>query len=456
MGVELDWTIDDTGRRRSPAQPGPSPRRRRIVQLAGAAVLGLALAATLWLGSTWRRVEDELDAGLRHAIALEAEAYVAGDRELFLSLQDNEVIGWLNHQREWFNARQEWPAAQPFAYGLEIVELHRAGELAWVVVDETRPDLEVGAEGGLTAMAPVETRPLATYRRVLFYRRHGARWLHSAPQPVAGFEPRELVRGRYTVSYPAWDEAAVQGWLDVLVPFSERVCADLQCGDEPRWTLVVTTTRWSWDQPAFGPWFSNAEQLLLPSPSVAGYRTGGGLDSRTGPPLLWGAILEPIRVRLGFNPYQWDSRADTPASFSQSLLSLAFVYWELRWAFETMPEGLPPVVRAMLAPGSDELPHDLLAQPEPEADPRFIPLDALGREQPGTGRPGSPDWRVTLLESGALLDYVAARYGRERIGDLLAAAATAPSVGAAVQATFGVGDLPAFQRDWLDHVRAQP
>jgi hypothetical protein len=470
MSIQLDWHIDDEPRPPpTPAAAGPRRSRRR---LALPALLALLLAAVflVWLAGTWRARQRELDRQaeeeLRRTIALAAEAYRTRDQELFLALQDTGDRAWIARQRAWFAGRNAWPKTLPYDYTLRVLAVHFAGGGAWVELEEQRPENSAYASWYPDLAAAI---PAVVYRRVAFYRHDAGRWLQVAPPPASPYwgETRVREASRFTVRYPAADEPVVQAWLATLVPLADRVCADLACPDDLRWTLVVSPTA---PADVLDGWATGALTATLVSPSLAGYRADGALDGDSGFALASDVILTAID-RTGGKP-AFAVVLPQPNSTYALVAWTAFVF-ELcdshdarTWAIRAFCAHVDRALRGWLAKS--------FSPDWPEIGRDYVPLARLGDRinliNPGGGYVDVPQMgvikfaghvfniaRTVEAPSGAetysLMRYLPSVYGRSALGALLRAAADAASVGAAVHTAVGVRDLSGFESNWLIYSR---
>ena len=154
MGVEFRWQVGDEEELEAPGSP--LQRRRMPWRFLGIVLLLLGMGGGLAAGVLWHRVrqgEKHLRHELRSVANLEAQALREGDREMFLSLQDEDDTTWYRRQEERFSE-----------YDSVLLEPGQAADL--VVLD--------------AALLPAESCAWAEvawaledgiYRRVQFYRR---------------------------------------------------------------------------------------------------------------------------------------------------------------------------------------------------------------------------------------------------------------------------------------------
>lgn len=454
MTVGLDWRIEDSDEQPSRAEPpdaGP-PRRpwhesrlwrwgRWLLLL-----LGVALAAGgIWLYTTYRTVQDRNDEDLRRALRLEARAYGEGDAEIFASRQDPGDPAWQAQQRQRFELRAQWPVTLPFTYTFTILATSLEGDLAWAEIEESYPgSSQALLDGGSLPTAP--TGEMTAYRRVVFYRRAGPDWLHTAPRADSSYWGPPVTResDHFAITHLPRDTEVVEDWLATLEPFAGMLCRDLDCPPGLRWTIAVS--------PTFTPeWelgsnfqITDALTLTVDSPIATGYQVDDTLNSMQGYQLVLDLLLGAIRHGGGVS--LMSTGDDRPAGLAAS----AVAYWEIQQSAGTLDQPWMQAFRDMISQMTVTQLHDIFSQEELVPGAGYIPLEQLGARE---GTP--PSLGFDAPQAYSLVEYVVERYGRDRLGDLLRAARDADSFGDALRRALDLPDLAAFERDWLAFGKAR-
>jgi hypothetical protein len=250
MSVEYEWNIDaDSAAKQAAAAEAPRRSRCRVPLIV---VGALVLAAALTTYVVWRLGRAsvaEASSAVLAVVDLEQRALEAGDRELFLELQDEADAAWMEAQRQ--RAAEGSPLPPPFPefIATEVLTIERPaifGDQAEVAVVRL-----AGRPGG-------EKHP---FRSATFYRLlPDGRWVHTAPDSDHAGRPLLWVGPRNDLAGYLVDSELIEQLAPDLELTADRFCTLLECVPEQRFRLALTGTLAAGSQPPG----------VLPAPHIVG------------------------------------------------------------------------------------------------------------------------------------------------------------------------------------------
>ena len=316
MGVEFRWQVGDEEEWEAPGSP---PQRRRMPwRFLGLVLLLLGMGGGIAAGVFWHRVrqgEKRLRHELRSVANLEAQALREGDREMFLSLQDEDDTTWYRRQEERFPEYDSVPLEPGQAADLVVLDaaLLPAESCAWA-------EVAWALEDGI-------------YRRVQFYRRAEGRWLRTDVRRKYCGQERSHETEHFVFKYLSRDEPTADWMAGQLETWYESACADLGCDDGRRINVLLTPLGETGKEyrPPYG--------FILSSPRLRGVREDGAPlpEEREG---LARILIYLLVAR----------QADGLKTWEQPYLLPQFVNWEMQRLGLAGEDTLPtPVLDAVMA-----------------------------------------------------------------------------------------------------------
>lgn len=226
MSMEFRWQVESEEDWVTPAPP-PKRRRRFPWRVVGVLVLLLAVGAGIATGRFWHQVRQgqaRLKRELRTVANLEAQALRNGDRETFLSLQDEDDTTWYARQEKRFASWYGFAELEP-GQEANLAVL----EAAWLpAVNDAWAEVAWALEDGI-------------YCRVQFYRQVEGRWLRTDTRREYYGEERTRQTAHFAFKYRTRDEPTVDWMAKQLETWYEAVCADLDCDDNRRINVLIAT-----------------------------------------------------------------------------------------------------------------------------------------------------------------------------------------------------------------------
>jgi hypothetical protein len=389
MGVDYRWQVESEDEWE--VLTLPSRQRWQVPWRALAAVvLLLAVAAGVAGGVFWHRAregEERLKRELGTIVDLEAQALRDGDRETFLSLQDEYDSQWYGRQEERFPEDAFSANLEPgqeaslavLSAGMLSVEDHAWAEVAWALED-------------------------GVYRRAQFYRQVDGRWLRTGARREYYGRERTRETAHFAFRYLARDELTVDWMAEQLEAWHETVCADLGCDDDERINVLVTPDGT----------YSPLGGFTLNSPRLRGVREDGALlpEERD----------ELARLLIYLLAARRSEDVEVQGQSGEVVTQLVEVYGEMS-----------PTGEIVVSPDRDVYYYTLRGGiVEPEEQPYLLPqivnweMRRLGLA--GKDTPPTPVW-----------DAVMTSHGIEGVRALLAAMAQTTSEDEALRRALGVG-----------------
>ncbi|MCW5853768.1 MAG: hypothetical protein KIT87_27120 [Anaerolineae bacterium] len=385
---ETDWG-DDTemlGFEPTPARPAPMRRLRhlprRLVWLSSAATV-LLLAVVGW--RLWQGYQDGFTRVRRDIQAtsdLEAWAWLNRDASLGDSLvSTNASAAWRTRATGIDSRLREWAGDNMAAPQVELSDLELQGNVALVRASVTLTD---------TATT------FNAYSEMRFYER-GDDGVWRRTSPDAGFwgVERRLASDHFQVTYRARDHAAVRAFLPRAEAMYAGLLRDLgldPANEKPFKLNIVPTL----DGATFR--FSNDHELTLPSPLLIPTSQGYQPEDR-----LLRSLASPLAYYLVQRTLEKPT-LNRDTVWATGRLALGISNW---LAFDSAP--LPTAWQAQL---EADFRREL-------ASGHYISLASLT---------SSYDYDRSLgrlygsrMVAVSLADYIAATYGRDRLGQLLQA-----------------------------------
>ena len=310
MGVEFNWQIESEDDWKAPS-PLPEQQKPLPWPLLISSLLLLVIGGGIAAGLIWQRSregEARLKYELRTVANLEAQALRSGDRQTFLSLQDEDDAVWYLDQKE--------------------RHLPEPGQQASLAV------LKAGLISESRAWAKVAWgREEDVYQRVQFYRQAEGQWQRTGVQPEYFGAERNTKTAHFFLKYTTRDEPTVNWMIEQLETWYDAACADLGCDDTRRINILLAPNEGK------GNAFRLPDGFIVNSPQLRGVREDGAP--------LPEEREEIARILL----YTLISQqAGDLKSWRQPYLLPQFVNWELKRLGLMEKEGVPtPLLDAVMA-----------------------------------------------------------------------------------------------------------
>ncbi len=417
MGPNIEWHVGDEASKETITKTPPprsSSRGRKVL-------IGLVVITAIGLGIVYSAIPEPaphpaptllpptaipqaIPAKLYETIDREAQAFADGDRETFLSLQDQSDGRWFQAQSRAFQAWERPPT--------------NVGSLYTI--------LGSGTPSSNQAWADVrQFRNGQYFRETRFYRQVNSQWLQTPPN-------RSFWRGlqqsfqtqHFEVSYPTEDNAFIQIVAQRLEAAYDQVCADLDCRSDLAPIQLVISPTVEYSQGA-APDQHNT--IILPSPRISGLyvsvddKTARQLDD----PVTREAynILVPIVVQITSAGFPWmTSESPHGGAFFVS----GIVYWEGN-RVSSQPDA------SLLLPPPELITNTQLVQLESLWDARLTPSN------PEQG-------------ASSVILFIEQKFGIPSVGKFLRAIGPARSFKQAIETSLGI-DEAVFEQQWKDWLR---
>jgi len=397
MNIKHLANMDDKGKRHPPVQaPSWWSFRWRIALVVSLVVaLSLAVAAVAFRylsGPAWR---------IQTILRSEARALEAGDRPVFMSLQDAADEVWWRHQRDKFNS-QQWARERGESWALEpvprlrVVGVELQGEDAWAEV--------VWTKWGITR------------RKVEFFRLVHDQWIHTGPDERYWGSPLETQTEHLHWIYRERDEEWVTDLLDKGEEIYQRVCDDF--GLVP--TEAQVTIEITFSLEAFLPFYPEGPILSISSPPLTGMEDDGAGQMED---LLGEFLVNYLAVQ------SVGGDMSTVTGARRATLD-AIRHWECVQvgSDERKSYYVPDLAEAIEAGG-------------------LLPLDEVW----GDSTP--QQYELARAQSVTMIDYIVERYGKKSIPALLQALGSSTSLDEALQKALGPGfAIEEFEVGWVTFV----
>jgi hypothetical protein len=398
MSVEYEWHFDEETGDPTPETGARPPRRRWRTRLLIAAAALLVLSLGVFVAWRLSRASvAETAADVEAAVRLELRALETGDDVLYLSLQDDEDLSWLDSQRSRLASGAPLPAVGPGLVATSIVTV----ETPSVIGDR--------AEVGFVRLAGPAGGEQLPFRAVGFYRRlPDGRWVHTTPDPEYAGRPLVWVGPRNDLSGHMVETELFEGLAPDLELVADAFCELLACAADVRFSLALTGTLDAGTQPAW----------VLPPPHLVGVPQGEAAR------VVWTQGMKGHLVELMLDAVA--GRA-SGGLIGQALRDRVKEYLGLGQTYQADP--------ALLA--------------EALAEERLPPLSDLW-----SGTISGGQRSIAEDEAAVLVRYIEQQHGREGLIALLYAVADAPSLDALLLTSLGT-DLFAFEQRWLGYLREE-
>ncbi len=349
----------------------------------------------------------EAQKGIAFTLDLENDAWQRRDQGLYQALIDphlNEEWG-----EEWHSQWRAGADEEP-AYEAKLLFVREADDIVQATV--------------LTEDPAFESWQISPYREERFYRRLDQRWVRTVPPASYWGEARQLETNSLHFYYYERDEEAVKAAASKLDAAYPGIYAALGFGTHPiqkQQIAIVPSPSRRWGA---------ADQLEITSPLLAQIPNGQSDED-----YLASEIMSWFTYRA--------IRDATPDSTTRYLY---------RWPILVL--GLRSWLR-----------DELLNQPAPwhlqaqevlrEAAPEYLPLQlSYVTNMGGNNRPTRAEVILRYVAAESLIRFVAEKYGRERLPDLLTALVKYERWEEIIPSLYG-HSVEEFVEDWNVHLLTQ-
>ena len=404
---ETDWD-DDTewlGFEPTPTRPAPArrlpglPRRLALWGSAAAVLLVAVVGWRLWQGyqDGFTRVRRDIQA----TSDLEAWAWLNRDTPLGDTLVSaNASTGWRT-RATWIDSRiREWAGDNVGEAKVELSDLELRGNLALVRANVTLSETATD---------------FSAYSEARFYERgDDGVWRRTSPDPGFWGVERRLASDHFQVVYRARDHAAVRTFLTRAETMYAGLLRDLALDptrEKPFKINVVPTLEGVTYR------FSPDHELTLPSPLLIPTSQGYQPEDR-----LLRSLASPLAYYLVQRALEQPT-VNRQTVWTTGRLALGISDW---LAFDSAP--LPTAWQAQL---EADFRREL-------ATGRYMSLTSLSSYDYDRSVGRLYGSRMVAV---SLADYIAATYGRDRLGQLLQALPTARNWDEVTATVLGVGPL---------------
>jgi len=412
-GIQFEWRFGDESEdweewEEKPFPPEPEKpsrlrwrrkwqlsRRARLILVGALGVLLLVVGGTLWVRYRYfqRTVQEEIQA----VIDLEAKAWSRGDKELFLSLQDEKDFKWYIPWKQAVLGRYG-PGISDALRPARIVKVDPWGDVVWVEVEEKPTEEELAAD-----------KDASPRRRVRFYRHAGGSWKHTGSQDKLWGEERERDDGLVHLIYRARDEVYIDRLAQRVRDWHREFCRTLDCPPNTRLTIILSAA-------TYHPWGRlEPDSLLLPP----GYPAKPGrVDEITVPSYWytglpqpeageeeWDKIFAPLRWQMAYAlAAQVAGLQDIPDETANQWCLLEEIAF---WLAEPQRQDKPPLLRRIVEKKGAAVIPELLRQLK-DLSITDVLTDWLGWElvtRLNIAGANEKDARVTVWHTGPEIVY---------------------------------------------------
>ena len=361
MPLEFQWDVDGEGHRETIAHVGRRRVPRWVLRLGRWLLIGVSVLAALAYGVLRLRYEAaryQAKGAIQTVMDAEAQTFASADRARYLSYQDSAASEWLALQS--LRASPDcadppicpdprFPGLCPVAHfswdeptdGRDALcapvgttqtrRLELRGERAWAIVSEGRPPRV----------------------RVRFYRRTGAGWRHTAPDPAFWREPVQVQRPGVVIRYHDRDQPHIAPLLEQILSTLSELDAVLRYWPIPgRLQIEFAVTTRAFQAPYVEHRTGTPHtRLVLSSPWLSGIPVDGEWATSELQRLRYWVAYAALSARAGE-----DLRGQGPSLLQQALLS-EYGAWYLRHD----PSLAPILSRVLARHGREALPRVFLS-----------------------------------------------------------------------------------------------